>query len=309
MRKTSLKSCYCFSDIFLKENNLIKYDNGGKRIKIDLTDAVVKIISIVLVVIFSAIMIWSYFVFTSVEFVLGQVMAGALILSIIFTFSWIFFFFAFYQDLRKIFFRVRTHYGEWITLRKKLDEKFREAGGIVGYHPYLKDHIAIIYPSDSENNYPKLKKDGILPLIEHYKNIKQNYKLYYCYLTEDFLRLIKSQNTKGIHIFGHGRIDSLLFKDGIVQYRELKNAPVKEFVAQWHCNHGDGGSLGKYIGKKYYAPPGKRNAWQNRKDIERLIKSELEWIIHKNLPNSISILYPTLKVYDKDHNCIYSSNC
>ena len=99
-------------------------------------------------------------------------------------------------------------------------------------------------------------------------------------MAEDFLNIVKSKYVYGIHIFGHGRIDSLAFEDGIVQYRELIDIDPKEFVAQWHCNHGYGNSLGYYIGKKYYVPYGKRGGFQNKRDIKKFINDKLKWEVN-----------------------------
>lgn len=153
---------------------------------------------------------------------------------------------------------------------------------MVGYKPINEKHIAIIFPSDSENDYPIIDNE-ILSLIYYYKENNVNYKMYFCFITDDFIKIINSRYVYGVHVFGHGKVDSLGFQDGIVQYREFKETkPKKEFVAQWHCNHGTGHSLGEYIGKKYYVPHGKRVSFQNKLDIKKLIDNKLKWQKNEN---------------------------
>lgn len=236
----------------------------------------IKIISVLLIIYFSISTFSIYSIFRGYPIFIDLV-----VYSLAFTFSCIFFFFAFYQDFRNAYFGIRTSFGERKTRRKKLDNQFENHGGKIGYHESNTDHIAIMWVSESHNNYPVLKKDGILNLMEHYKRNKIEFSLDFIYLSDDFLSLVKSQRTTGIHIFGHGRIDSLYFEDGVVQFRELKDVSPKEFVAHWHCNHGEGKSLGEYIGKKYFAPYGKRMPFTNRRDIKKLINDELEWKINE----------------------------
>jgi len=198
-----------------------------------------------------------------------------------FTFSWLFFFFSFYPELRKLYFDVRTNIGKWKTQHYRLKEKFKDNGGVVGYESSNEDHIALIYPSESSMNYPSLEKEGILTLMDHYQNENIKFKLYFCSLCDNFINIIKSDNVTGIHIFGHGKIDSLAFEDGVLEYRELKDVEPKEFVAQWHCNHGYGKSLGEYIGKKYYSPYGKRRIFQNKRDFKKLLNNGLIWELNE----------------------------
>jgi hypothetical protein len=241
-------------------------------IKIDQNDLLSKIFSIFLIIL-SSVYVLLLIGLSSVIF----------LIFFLFTFSLVFFFFAFYPELRKFYFKIRTLWGERKTQKKNLITKFIENGGLIGYNPVCKEHIAIICPSESKNNYPSLEKEGLLLLINHYRDNNINYVLYFCYLSDDFIKIVKSSYVKGIHIFGHGRIDSLLFEDGVVQYRELRGTSVKDFIAQWHCNHGDGKSLGEYIGMQYYSPYGKRRAGQNIKDITKLIDNKLIWTSNEAL--------------------------
>jgi hypothetical protein len=171
--------------------------------------------------------------------------------------------------------------GEINTSGYGFDTKFKEHGGIEGYKEIKEEHIAIIFPSESRKRYPKIDNKEITLLTDYYKERNEHYKLYFCYLADDFISIVKSQYVYGIHIFGHGRIYCLLFENGYLIYRELKDTPPKEFIAQWHCNHSEGKSLGEYIGKKYYVPYGKRGGFHNQRDIKKLINGQLDWKYNK----------------------------
>jgi len=189
----------------------------------------------------------------------------------------------FYSSIRRGFFKLRQYVGIQKTSKKNLDKEFIKHGGIVGYQSIKEMHIALIFISDSRRDYSNICYDEVSPLIEDYDKKNDNYKLYFCYLTDDFLNIVKSKYVYGLHVFGHGTIDSLGFEDGVVQYRELKNTEPKEFVAQWHCNHGSGKSLGELIGRKYYVPYGYRIIRGNKKDISKLINNQIEWTKNSNV--------------------------
>ncbi len=193
-------------------------------------------------------------------------------------------FIVFYPCIRNIYFDLRTKIGEINTSINKLDEKFKIGGNIIGYQSIKEKHIAIIFPSVSSKNYPVLYSEVLL-LLNYYEKQDEKHRLYFCYRTEDFINIVKSQNVIGIHVFGHGRMDSLSFEDGTVMYREFKGIKPKEFVAQWHCNHGSKTetSLGYVIGKKYYVPYGMRTRFINAKDVKELINGKINWTINETL--------------------------
>jgi len=194
-------------------------------------------------------------------------------------------FILFHSTLSNLFYSIRTKYGELVTSIYKLDKKFKTCGGIIGYENVKEKHVAIIFPSDSSKNYKSTEDNDIVELKNYYLDKNENYKVYFCYLVEDFINIVKSQYVYGIHIFGHGRIDRLTFEDGAVLYREFKGIEPKEFVAQWHCNHRSfyKNSLGRIIGKKYYVKYGMRNYYSNKKDIKKLVIDELDWTYNDNV--------------------------
>jgi hypothetical protein len=186
----------------------------------------------------------------------------------------------FHSTLSKIFYSTRSKLGEIITNLYKLDKKFEEDNGIVGYKTIKEEHIAIIFPSDSSKNFKVTTDNEIEKLKKHYESRNENYKVYFCFLVDDFIKIVKSEYVYGVHVFGHGRINGITLEDGQINYREFKGTKPKEFVVQWHCNHGDfhQNSLGRMIGKKYYVKYGMRNAFSNKRDIKKLINGKLEWI-------------------------------
>ncbi len=54
-------------------------------------------------------------------------------------------------------------------------------------------------------------------------------------------------------------------------------------IAQWHCNHGRGKSLGELIGRKYYVPYGYTIITGNKGKIIKLINGQIEWTINSNI--------------------------
>lgn len=178
---------------------------------------------------------------------------------------------------------MRHFEGVKATRKYSLSKEFIESGGVIGYKPIEKRHIAIILVSDLCEDfsvYSKINKREILPLIEHYTTNHLDYKVYFCCYTDDFVNIIRSRFVYGVHIFGHGRIDSVGFENGVVVYREFKSIEPKEFVAQFHCNHGNGQSLGELIGKKYYVPYGMSVIGQHQKEILKLLNGE-GWTINE----------------------------
>ena len=189
----------------------------------------------------------------------------------------------FLADFKKIFYKYRNWEGIRNTTKKNLKEEFLKQGGIIGYKPIEESHIALIFISNSSKNYGDICYDEFSPFIEHYNKTKVAYHLYFCSFSEDFIKLVQSKNIYGLHIYGHGRIDSVRFEDGILQYRELKHTEPKEFVAQWHCNHGDGVSLGELIGKEYFVPYGMIFFIYNNKRAKELISGKRKWTINEKL--------------------------
>jgi len=207
-----------------------------------------------------------------------SVITGYLVLSCI----WITF--TFNPEVRYIYSKGRSKRGGRNSKKKNLKEAFVSAGGLINSPPHNQPHIAIICVSDSKEWYPDLRKEHITMLLNHYKKTPNKaYMLYFCSEAKKFVEIIKSPNVTGVHIFGHGSIDGLTFQDDEkVEYREFEDIadvnrfPPKEFVDQFHCNHGHGMSLGVCIGKAYFVLKVKRGTHRNKKDIQLLIEGKLK---------------------------------
>lgn len=164
------------------------------------------------------------------------------------------------------------------SLKKNIKDKFKEDGGIVGFQQIKKEHKALIFVSNHRDNYADYNYKYIKPIIDDCKNKKGMYEIYFCYKADDFKKIVESKYVKEIHIFGHGRIDTLGFEDGRMYYRELRDVEPKELVAQWHCNHGFDRdySLGKLIGKCYHVPLGYSLAPDISKNVQKLVDGEIK---------------------------------
>jgi len=238
-------------------------------------------IDIMLLVKIIAIFLLIVIIITSLDFIKIN-----LAWFILYTFYISLFILAFHEHIMKILFKIRDFLTTIIFFfykPKKVKRNFIELGGITGFEPIKDRHIAIIFLDITDKVYPVINQDKKL-LIDYYKNNGYSYRLYFCYLADDFVNIIKSQSVEGIHIFGHGSIDHLIFKDGVVYYREFTGINLKDFVGQWHCN------IGKFkdkhlgnIAKKYFIPKGYTNFIRNKKNIKKLIEGKLEWTINKKI--------------------------
>jgi hypothetical protein len=181
--------------------------------------------------------------------------------------------------LKEGYFNLRTNIGERKTKRKKLRNEFIEYGGIEGFSKINSPHIALIIPSESRKDYSNFKIREIKPFIKYYENQSVDCNIYHCFKSEDFKKIIQSKKVIGIHIFGHGSMNALVFEDGLFSYRECQFFDKKEFVGQHHCNHKGKKqkSLAFLIGRKAYAPRGKSTIIDIYLDSEKLKRGKL-WI-------------------------------
>jgi hypothetical protein len=115
-----------------------------------------------------------------------------------------------------------------------------------------KEHHAIII---AHKNEPKLGKfpwndylSGEDVLIEKFQNClkESNYKIYEVYTKDQVIPIILDVNTTHLWIFGHGQSNKLKLMNEDLCYFEVRNAPNKVFIGQYHCNSILGKSLGYY---------------------------------------------------------------
>lgn len=202
-----------------------------------------------------------------------------------FTVFLIFFVLAFHYNIMNFLFWFRDSVIFRIgSIISRYDRGFRDKGGIEGFKRIEEKHIAIVFPEINEKVYPNVKSKELRMFYDYMTKNKQQYKIYKCVHCKDFENIVNSEYVTGLHIFGHGSISHLTFKDGVVYYREFYGLkPKKESVCQWHCN------IGKYknihlghIAERYYVPVGYRHFLNNGRDIKKLVEGKLDWTINTN---------------------------
>lgn len=73
-----------------------------------------------------------------------------------------------------------------------------------------------------------------------------NYKVYEVNKKEQIIPIILNEKTTHLWIFGHGMRNKLALFGGHLCYYEVRHAPKKVFIGQYHCNSFLGKSLGDY---------------------------------------------------------------
>jgi len=78
---------------------------------------------------------------------------------------------------------------------------------------------------------------------------KIKYKIFENVTVEEFDNLITNHQIKNYYLFGHGSRHAFeLFEKKAIYYCRYKGSKLnKEYIAQYHCNHGYGESLADYI--------------------------------------------------------------
>jgi hypothetical protein len=133
--------------------------------------------------------------------------------------------------------------------------------------------------------------EGVDLLTEYFKKQDLPFYIYICKTPDEAKQVINDKNVEKIWIFGHGAMYGLWFgKNGLLNYRDLKNAPKKDFIGQFHCNaHSEcGSSLADLILKsdgKKFVKEGYRSLHQNRLAI--IEGNKKDWICELADPSSL----------------------
>jgi hypothetical protein len=99
------------------------------------------------------------------------------------------------------------------------------------------------------------------------------YRLYVCSTPEQLKDVINSEDTTFLWIFGHGEKHAVDFGKRTLFYCDVRNAPRKGFIGQYHCNHGDGVSLVEYNSPNHFdLTNDTRNLENIRKDVGKKLK-------------------------------------
>ena len=117
------------------------------------------------------------------------------------------------------------------------NSEFRADGSDGAHHGIF----FIMYEDQERKEYAV---DSIKLLGEGLKNLGQSYKIYPCRIPGDFRIPYVDPKVTHLWIIGHGTKSSLFFDNSQkLPYSELPVANPKEFIAQLHCNTGNGDSL------------------------------------------------------------------
>lgn len=166
-------------------------------------------------------------------------------------------------------------FSDWVKSGKKSVEDNPELANSPDYVAII---IAVNY-SFLDIFQDSVFGEGVELLIHFFKERGLSYKVKICRAPKDAEEIIVDPNAKSLWIFGHGKKNNLAFgKNGRLKYKKFEGCPDKKtFIAQLHCNTGEGPSLldvmsdGNGICGNYY-----RYSLQNRQEIQ-------EWIARQGI--------------------------
>jgi hypothetical protein len=168
--------------------------------------------------------------------------------------------------IRNITYSVR----DFFKFNKMIELKFGENHQIEQFGPHS---AAIVAVKPGPNGRSGLL--GGIDLLEtyHREQLHLPFSVYICDTKERVKEIICDKNVEKIWIFGHGTYYGLNVGGDFLGYIELKDAPKKDFIGQFHCcaDADCRVSLADLILKpegKKFVKEGYRCVHQNRKDIE-----------------------------------------
>jgi hypothetical protein len=125
-----------------------------------------------------------------------------------------------------------------------------------------KKYVAVVLTNDKSIYF-----SGVMFLIMYLKKNKIPYKLMKEFDIKKFQEFIYDTNCYGLYVLGHGVRHGLKISNNeILYYCNFKDAPIKEFVVQLHCNEYGGESLADIIAlnkDKSYVPDGFQSCYAN----------------------------------------------
>lgn len=128
-----------------------------------------------------------------------------------------------------------------INKEKKNETKNFDSALILGNNSLfsLKSWVLSSYNYDFNHFFKYLKLKGT------------RYKIFNKPTTKEFDEIIRDKRIKSMYLFGHGsRHNFALFEERPIYYCRYENKGInKDFIAQYHCNHGFGKSLADCIVK------------------------------------------------------------
>lgn len=128
------------------------------------------------------------------------------------------------------------------------------------------EYDAIVLTNKRLDDKRAIYLSGVGLLIRYLKKKNKPFKIMKSFDDKQFRELIYDTNCRGLYIMGHGTRHYLRIDKKIIEYKEFRDAPKKEFVVQLHCNHDGGESLADLIAlnkDKSYVSNGTRDIFDN----------------------------------------------
>lgn len=126
-----------------------------------------------------------------------------------------------------------------------LIKKFPENGSDKPHHAIIIAHKE--KPKNGEFDPIDYSSGEDFLISEFQSSLKHvNYKVYEVNTREQVIPIILNEHVTHLWLFGHGQRNKLRFNSGNLCYFEVKNAPKKVFIGQYHCNSVFGKSLADY---------------------------------------------------------------
>lgn len=140
----------------------------------------------------------------------------------------------------------------WHFTKKWADDAISLIKEAPEYHSEDPHHAIIIAhknPPEKDGTYSILDyMDGIDILIKKFRdsNNPVNYKVYEVSSKNELIPVINNPKITHLWIFGHGMSNRLALHENGLCYYDVRNAPKKVFIGQFHCNSWYGKSLADY---------------------------------------------------------------
>jgi hypothetical protein len=149
-----------------------------------------------------------------------------------------------------------------------------------------KHHAIIVIATDLRTKFANCFSGVSTLLISFtFQNPRIAHKLYFCSNEGDVRNVIENPNATHVWIFGHGLKHGVTTGKNVLYYCEVKNIPQKEFIGQYHCNHGGGKSLADYNHPKICDVT---DSFRSNGEIEQGVRRSLESL--KITPKSLTLL-------------------
>lgn len=198
----------------------------------------------------------------------------------------LFFFFGFIVGMVILYLVKRNRWHEFITViyPPSIYCWLIETGQDNKIQIHEKHHAIIIAATKLRTKF-HVYFSGVSTLLVSLKlsDQKTKYKIYCCSEMDAIKKVIEDPYTTHVWIFGHGIKHGVEVGKEVLFYCELKDIPQKEFIGQYHCNHGGGKSFADYNHPKIQDIT---NSFRSNIEIENGVKTSL--IALKIIPRELT---------------------